>query len=151
MAFWNKKVNEENLTPAVEERQTETKEKKKANGKRSESFGMCLTPSELRELNQGAERAGMTRTDYIMASVRGNNVIVIEGLPEILKELSRQGNNLNQLARQLNSGERVSSEQIKLVSYACLSTYTDLLHFVEKWDAKLKRMQEAKENVDYNN
>ena len=155
MAFWNRTKDEEILKESaiaeVPITESEEKTKQKANRKRSKTFGMCLTPEELQELNEGAQNAGLSRTDYIMASVRGTNIIVMEGLPEILRELQYQGNNLNQLVRQINSGHYADREQVELVAYACMRAYTDLMHFVDTYDVRIKKLKEDKENADHQN
>lgn len=155
MAFFKRNKNEEKHSksaiaeePAAE---TEEKVKQKPKRKRSATFGMCLTPEELQELNEGAQQAGMSRTDYIMASVRGTNIIVMEGLPQVLRELQYQGHNLNQLVRQINSGYRIDNEQVELVIYACMSAYTELVRFVDTYDVRIKKLKEDKENADHQN
>ena len=39
------------------------------------------------------------------------NILVVDGLKEILIELSREGNNLNQIAKALNQKEEFKEEQ----------------------------------------
>ena len=39
------------------------------------------------------------------------NILVVDGLKEILIELSREGNNLNQIAKELNQKEEIKEEQ----------------------------------------
>ena len=146
MSFW-KNIKDESLNHGAAALETEEKTVKKANRKRSKTFGTCLTPEELLELNARAEKAGMSRTDYIMCAIRGATIVVIEGLPELVQELIRQGNNLNQLAKQMNSRQRVSAEQIRLTAYACQAAYMDVVRFVDVWNIKLKKMK--KEDDDH--
>ena len=40
-------------------------------------------------------------------------IIVIDGLKEILLELSREGNNLNQIAKKINEGEQKDIKEMK--------------------------------------
>lgn len=155
MAFFKRNKNEENRNEsAIAEgpiAELDEKVKQKPKRKRSETFGMCLTPEELLELNEGAQQAGMSRTDYIMASVRGTNIVVMEGLPQVLRELQYQGNNLNQMVRQINSGHRINKEQVELVIYACMSAYTELVHFVDTYDVRIKKLKGDKENANHQN
>lgn len=155
MAFWNRNKDEGNSKDSAiaELPMVKPKEKTrpKVNRKRSKTFGMCLTPEELQELNDGAQNAGMSRTDFIMACVRESNIIVMEGLPEILRELQYQGNNLNQLTRRINSRQHVSMEEIELTSYACMSAYTGLTRFVDQYEVRIKKLQEDKENANHHN
>ncbi|ENY98348.1 hypothetical protein HMPREF1092_03369 [Clostridium thermobutyricum] len=39
--------------------------------------------------------------------------MVVDGLKEILLELSREGNNLNQIAKKINEGEQTDIKEMK--------------------------------------
>lgn len=82
--------------------------KPKPNRRRSERLSLSLTPDEKVMIRSAAEDAGMSQTDFIIASVKRTRIVVITALPEALLELSRQGNNLNQIARCLNGKYYVS-------------------------------------------
>ena len=77
----------------------------------------------------------------------GCEIILVDRNPELVQELIRQGNNLNQLAKQMNSRQRVSAEQISLTAYACQAAYMDVVRFVDVWNIKLKKMK--KEDDDH--
>ena len=82
--------------------------KPKPNRKRSERLCLGLTPAEKNMISTAAKEAGMSQTDFLVASVKGTRIVVITALPELLLELSRQGNNLNQVTRCLNGKHSVS-------------------------------------------
>ncbi|MGU8999305.1 plasmid mobilization relaxosome protein MobC, partial [Clostridium perfringens] len=46
-------------------------------------------------------------------SALNKKIIVIDGLKEILLELSREGNNLNQIAKKINEGEQKDIKEMK--------------------------------------
>lgn len=119
-----------------------TAKSKKVNRSRTERLCLGLTPEEKMMITDGARNAGMSRTDFILNTVEGNRVVVLTGLPEILQELSRQGNNLNQIARCLNQRGFVSKETIEKTSKSCLRAYEQLIQFVDNWNVKLKRLEE---------
>ena len=52
-------------------------------------------------------------------------IIVIDGLKEILLELSREGNNLNQIAKKINEGEQRDIKEMK-------NKLNDLWDLIEK-------------------
>ena len=119
-----------------------TAKPKKVNRSRTERLCLGLTQGEKQLITDGARNAGMSRTDFVLNAVEDNRVVVLTGLPEILQELSRQGNNLNQIARCLNQRGFVSKETIEKTSKSCLRAYERLVQFVDNWNVKLKRLEE---------
>ncbi|MFH5911724.1 plasmid mobilization relaxosome protein MobC, partial [Clostridium perfringens] len=49
----------------------------------------------------------------LIKSALNKKIIVIDGLKEILLELSREGNNLNQIAKKINEGEQKDIKEMK--------------------------------------
>ncbi|MBP3936394.1 MAG: plasmid mobilization relaxosome protein MobC [Clostridia bacterium] len=66
-----------------------------------------LTEEELFEIKDKARFAGMTLTDWLLSASREQEIIQVEGLADLYLELSRQGNNLNQIARLLHQQQEV--------------------------------------------
>ena len=95
-----------------------------------------LTSRERDEIASKAEDAGMTRADFVLASVRETKVIVtrdddkIAELMRIRYELSRIGNNLNQIARQVNSAAKARRDS---VLYGELGNIDDALSAIIGW------------------
>lgn len=114
----------------------------KPNRKRSERLSLGLTPEEKKLISDGAKEVGMSRTDFVIASVKDKRVVVITALPEVLLELSRQGNNLNQIARCLNQKGYVNNEMIAKTCQSCRDAYEQLTSLVDRYDVKLKRMED---------
>ena len=51
-----------------------------------------------------AKRSGMSMSDYVTACCLGKQVVIIDGLKEVLKELKSIGRNLNQLVTLAHMG-----------------------------------------------
>ena len=133
MAFFRKKNTEQEVNTA---------KPKKVNRRRTERLCLGLTPDEKQLITSGARNVGMSRTDFIISAVEGNRIVVLTGLPETVHELSRHGNNLNQIARCLNQRGHMNRETIEKTSKSCQEAYEQLVQFVDRWDVKLKRMEE---------
>ena len=73
-----------------------------ANRKRNQTISIRLTPAEKKEITAKAKQAKMTLTDYLIECSRNAN-ITVTNLSEVLVELKRIGNNINQIARKINS------------------------------------------------
>lgn len=71
-------------------------------------FTFRVKTSVLNEIRTRAKRASKTVTDYLIYSALDKKIIIIESLSETRKELSRIGNNLNQLTTLCNMG-RISA------------------------------------------
>ncbi len=78
---------------------------KKIARKRSKNLSIHLTPKEKDVIVTGARKAKKTVTDFILDSVRGAKFIVCDDLHPMLLEEKRIGNNINQIARKIHSGE----------------------------------------------
>lgn len=61
-----------------------------------------------------SKKSNMTMSEYINRCLKNKSIIVIENGKEIYYELSKIGNNLNQIARKLNSNIATSSDLQKL-------------------------------------
>jgi hypothetical protein len=70
------------------------------------------------------------QTDFFLAVLRKQKIVVIEDVRQALAELKRQGNNLNQIARQLNEGTELE-ESVRGVMSECWKAYRALLAMTE--------------------
>ncbi len=80
------------------------------------TFGVRFRANELALVKERARKIGCTTNAYIRASVLGSDYKpprdpeLVSVLRRTLAELSRQGNNLNQLAKAKNAGEATPSQ-----------------------------------------
>ena len=75
--------------------------------KKSEIITLRVTPRTKKTIQELAQSAGLTVTDYLCYSGLGKEIVRVEGLEQVLSELKAQGRNLNQLTTLANMG-RVS-------------------------------------------
>ena len=75
--------------------------------KKSEIITLRVTPRTKKTIQELAQSAGLTVTDYLCYSGLGKEIVQVEGLEQVLSELKAQGRNLNQLTPLANKG-RVS-------------------------------------------
>lgn len=69
------------------------------------------TEKELEEIKKKVKKSKLTQSEYLLRCALDKNLLVVEGLKEILIELSREGNNLNQISRKLNQGEQFNKDE----------------------------------------
>ena len=87
---------------------------KKPNRKRDRRMTVRGTEQEKKKIEQKAEKAGLSRTEYMIRSALEKNITSFNNLEDINKlriELKRIGNNLNQIARKLNENNTLEQEE----------------------------------------
>ena len=80
-----------------------------------------MTPKVKAQLQQRAQDANMTLTDYLCICGLGKEIVRVEGLDGVLSELKAQERNLNQLTTLANMGRLTVLRGDELIkSYAVL-------------------------------
>ena len=75
--------------------------------KKDIKFSTRMAAEDREKIKALAEKSGMSMSNYVTACCLGQQIVVIDGLKEVLKELRSIGNNLNQLTTLAHMG-RVS-------------------------------------------
>jgi|GEM_PF-891176 len=95
----------------------------KQNLKRNKAITLRMTPEEFSDFKNKLDRAKQkNQTDFILALLSKKPIVVIEDLQPMLKELKRQGSNLNQIARRLNESNSFGEGAINVMN-ECWKTY----------------------------
>jgi hypothetical protein len=99
--------------------------------KRSISIPIRVTEKELTTIETKATKAGMKRTDYLIACAVGKRITVIDDLTPLLAELRRIGNNLNQLTRLAHLG-KIEAISLAETNEVLQQTYEELRQLARK-------------------
>ncbi|HAT4337639.1 TPA: MobC family plasmid mobilization relaxosome protein [Clostridium perfringens] len=83
------------------------------NRKRDKQIKFYVNEKEYEQIKKKVEKSKLKQQDYLIKSALNKKIIVIDGLKEILLELSREGNNLNQIAKKINEGEQKDIKEMK--------------------------------------
>ena len=83
------------------------------NDKRKVSVSFRCTIEERDLLRERATRARMSLTDYILHLSNKKRIIVVEGIPELTKEINKIGVNINQACRIANQYSTISPNKIE--------------------------------------
>ena len=75
--------------------------------KKDIKFSTRMAAEDREKIKALAAKSGMSMSNYVTACCLGQQIVIIDGLKEVLKELRSIGNNLNQLATLAHMG-RVS-------------------------------------------
>ncbi|MGM8232296.1 plasmid mobilization protein, partial (plasmid) [Clostridium perfringens] len=65
------------------------------NRKREKQIKFYVNEKEYDQIKKKVEKSKLKQQEYLIKSALNKKIIVIDGLKEILLELSREGNNLN--------------------------------------------------------
>jgi hypothetical protein len=64
---------------------------------KDKNYAFRISEKDLDTIKKKSKKAKLTVTEYITKSALGKEIVVIDGLPEIVSQLKKIGNNLNQL------------------------------------------------------
>lgn len=93
------------------------KSKKRAGKTRTITKIMRLTPEEWSKIQEKMdENGGVNFTKYAVNSMLSRSLTKTPLTKELILELSRQGNNLNQIATRLNKGESLDKVWLSIIS-----------------------------------
>ena len=108
-----------------------TIEKKTVKRNRPISYSFRVSERERRLIDDKVKTSGLSRTDFLIRALTDKPVVVIDGGNEMLAELKRQGNNLNQAVRNCYF---YPDEKDKVLSAAaeCKRAYRMLLSVLEE-------------------
>ena len=80
-------------------------------------------------ITQKINLSGRSKTDFLIDTLKGKEIVVYNGLLDVLTELRREGINLNNALRYANYDPTKLAELHKAISN-CNTLY---LHFLELW------------------
>lgn len=102
-----------------------------SNRKRSQQIIVRCTPEEKQLIDEKTTLSKLSRTDFIIQSITGKEITVIEDLKPILFELHREGVNLNQCLRVANYDEKILPELNEAIKN-CNELYLKLFEIHKK-------------------
>ena len=71
---------------------------------KDKNYAFRISSKDLKKIQAKAKKSKMTVTDYITQTALGKEIMNIDGLPEIVSQLKKIGNNLNQLTMLSHQG-----------------------------------------------
>lgn len=98
---------------------------KKVNRSRPYAYSFRVSEEEKRLLDEKVTASGLNRTDYLIRALSDKSIVSIESGNEILAELKRQGNNLNQAVKNNYFGDITEQELLAAVD-ECKTIYRKL-------------------------
>ena len=103
---------------------------------KDKKMSIRISDEDLKILHEQAEKAKLTLTDYITKTCLAKQIVVIDGLDEVIRQQKAIGKNLNRLTVLSNMG-KISNVNLQELTekYAALNkTLTELLDR-KRWSA----------------
>ncbi len=95
---------------------------KKVNRARAYAYSFRVSADEKALIDSKVTASGLNRTDYLIRALSDKPIVSIASGNEILAELKRQGNNLNQAVKNNYFGDITEQELLSVVD-ECKSLY----------------------------
>ena len=80
------------------------------NKTRPKQLSFRVSEEEYRQLQEKILESGKNQQEYILSCVLEKQIVNTDGIKELIPELKRIGNNLNQIAKRCNEGGMLPSE-----------------------------------------
>jgi predicted DNA-binding protein len=80
------------------------------NKTRPKQLSFRVNEEEYQKLQERVQESGKTQQEYILSCVLDKKIVNTDGIKELIPELKRIGNNLNQIAKRCNEGGVLPSE-----------------------------------------
>ena len=91
-------------------------------------FSFRVSEEEKLKIDKKIEKSKLKKSDFLRKTVLGKEIVIIEDFKEFFIELKKQGTNINQIARTLNSGGSAELEEIEEFT----AEYNKLNELIEK-------------------
>lgn len=82
---------------------------------KTERVSLRFSHSEKEKLSSKAAEARMSMSQYLLALSEQKKIIVVDELPELVRQVIKIGTNVNQIAMVANTHKSVSAKQIETV------------------------------------
>ena len=99
--------------------------------KKDIKFSTRMAAEDRAAIKELARQSHMSMSNYVTACCLGQQIIIIEGLKEVLKELKAIGNNLNQLVMLAHMG-KVTVTNLNEVRQLLAEIRTDVREIAER-------------------
>ena len=80
------------------------------NKTRPKQLSFRVNEEEYQKLQERVQESGKNQQEYILSCVLDKKIVNTDGIKELIPELKRIGNNLNQIAKRWNEGGVLPSE-----------------------------------------
>lgn len=105
------------------------------NEKKTETMLIRITPTEKKNIAYHAQLMNVSKNEYVSLCIRRKRIVICENFPELIYQLSKIGNNINQIAAVANTNKYISAnniEEVKKLMQNCYNIMNDFISFISE-------------------
>ena len=102
------------------------------NRERDKQLNIRLNEEEVKVMQKNIKKSKLSQSEYIRKSILQKNIIVVDEIKDLMVELKRVGNNLNQITRMMNSGEIKDSKELTEVKNNLENIWNKVIEALKK-------------------
>ena len=114
------------------------------NKTRPKQLSFRVSEEEYQQLQQKILESGKNQQEYILSCVLEKQIVNMDGIKELIPELKRIGNNLNQIAKRCNEGGMLPSEaEVRKHGEELNKVWQSLRRYLQRRDRKSTRLNSS--------
>ena len=98
---------------------------------KTERLQLRLTPMEKRNVAYHAQLMNVSVNEYISLLIRRKRIVICENIPELIYQIQKIGNNINQVAAVANTNQYISINNVSEVERLMKECYNLLNGFID--------------------
>lgn len=102
------------------------------NKKRPMQIVIRLSQEEKEKVDNLVNKSGISQQRYLLNAILNKEIYNTDGLKEVMPELKRIGNNLNQIAKSCNEGNQTTHEEVLKQGKELNEVWLQLKQFLAK-------------------
>lgn len=99
---------------------------------RGKQINFRLSESEFEQFQKNVQKSKLTQSEYLRKCILEKNIYVIDDMKELVLELKRLGNNLNQITKKVNTGEVKNIDELSSMKTELDYIWREVLHALKK-------------------
>lgn len=103
--------------------------------RKTENLHLRLTPTDKQNIYYHAKLMNISVNEYIALCIRRKRIVICENFPDLIFQLSKIGNNINQIAALANKNEYISNSnltEVKNLMNQCYEAMNDFISFISE-------------------
>lgn len=102
------------------------------NRTRPKQIVIRASEKEFKRIKEKVAKSKLTQNEYLLRSALDKEIIVVEGLKDLIIELKRIGNNLNQLTKAVHEGQINYSSELSEINEEMKEVWQLLRRLIQK-------------------
>lgn len=102
---------------------------------KTERLNLRLTYEDKKNVSYHAKLMNVSANEYIELCIRRKRIVICEDFPELIYQLSKIGNNINQISAIANKNEYISTtniQEVKNLMNKCYDLMNDFIAFISE-------------------